>query len=235
MRFKIGEFAMPSPPSSKDVAAPRDTENSASLSSEAPAGAHDAKNAVAAYLRSLKGSRSAPIDSTQPTVPPSIPGGVERRRAMRYKCEGTAEFRAEGSDVRTWGALNDISLNGCYIEATAAPAVGTILYMVLEVNRIRVHLHGEVRVSYPFTGIGVAYTQIEEEERAKLCELLRSLSASQEVKAGLTSNTAQPPPARPLVTDPETALNAVVKFFQARSMLSRQDFWELIRKSQSHI
>jgi hypothetical protein len=227
---------MPNPPYSKDVAPPRDTANSASLSGDAPAGAHNAKYALGAYLGSLKGSRMAG-DSTPRTAPSpsSIPGGRERRRAIRYKCQGNAEFRAEGSDVRTWGALNDISLNGCYIEATAAPAVGTILYMVLEVNRIRVHLHGEVRVSYPFTGIGVAYTQIEEEERAKLCELLRSLSASQEVKAGLPSNTAQPPPARPLVTDPKTALNAVVKFFQARSMLSRQDFWELIRKSQSHI
>lgn len=226
---------MPHPPSSKDVAAPRDTENSASLSSEAPAVARDAKNAVAAYLRSLKGSRSAPIDSTQPTVPPSIPGGVERRRAMRYKCEGTAEFRAESSDVRTWGALNDISLNGCYIEAAAAPPVGTMLYMVLEVNRIRVHIQGEVRVSYPFTGIGVTYREITEEEREKLRELLRSLSEPQPVKAGVPSNSPQSAPATPVITDPQAAVNAVVKFFQARSMLSRQDFWELIRKSQSHI
>ena len=224
---------MPHPPSSKDVAAPRDTENSASLSSKAPAGAHDAKNAVAAYLRSLKGSRSAPIDSTQPTVPPSIPGGVERRRAMRYKCEGTAEFRTEGSDVRTWGALNDISLNGCYIEAAAAPPVGTMLYMVLEVNRIRVHIQGEVRVSYPFTGIGVTYREITEEEREKLRELLRSLSEPQPVKAGVPSNSPQSAPATPVITDPQAAVNAVVKFFQARSMLSRQDFWELVRKSQS--
>jgi PilZ domain-containing protein len=224
---------MPHPPSSKDVAAPRDTENSAALSGEAPAVAHDAKNAVAAYLRSLKRSRSAPAHSAQPTAPSSIPGGVERRRAVRYKCEGSAEFRVEGSDVRTWGALNDISLNGCYIEAAAAPPVGTLLYMVLEVNRIRVHLQGEVRVSYPFTGIGVAYREISEEEREKVRELLRSLSESQGAKAGVPSNAAQPAPATPAITDPESAVNAVVKFFQARSMLSRQDFWELIRKSQS--
>jgi len=152
---------------------------------------------------------------------------------MRYKCEGTAEFRAESSDVRTWGALNDISLNGCYIEAAAAPPVGTMLYMVLEVNRIRVHIQGEVRVSYPFTGIGVTYREITEEEREKLRELLRSLSEPQPVKAGVPSNSPQSAPATPVITDPEAAVNAVVKFFQARSMLSRQDFWELVRKSQS--
>jgi len=224
---------MPSPPFSKDVAAPRTTEKSATPRSEAPAGARDAKNAVAAYLRSLKNPRSAPADSTITTAPSSIPGGVERRRALRYKCEGRAEFRLEGSDVRTWGALSDISLNGCYIEAAAAPPVGTLLYMVLEVNRIRVHLQVEVRVSYPFTGIGVAYREISEEEREKVRELLRSLSESQGVKAGVPSNAAQPAPATPAITDPESAVNAVVKFFQARSMLSRQDFWELIRKSQS--
>ena len=75
--------------------------------------------------------------------------GAERRRSPRYKCEGSAELREDGCDVRTWAAFSDISLHSCYEEAQATYPVGTVLYMKLEANGVRLETKGSVRVSYP--------------------------------------------------------------------------------------
>lgn len=217
---------------------PPTSENSTQLgaqnkTAESAGDSQAAETAVAAYLRSLKPSQGNTVSAPSRPVP-GAPFGVERRRSLRYQCEGSAEYRVEGSDVRTWGALHDISLYGCYFEAPAVSPVGTILNMVLEVNRIRVRLKGEVRVSYPFTGMGVAYTDVAEEERAHLRKLLLSLSESHAIKSPLPAAPQSPQPATP-ITDPAAAVQALVRYFQGRTMLSRQDFWELLRKSQTHL
>jgi len=53
--------------------------------------------------------------------------GAEKRRSHRYKCEGKAELREEGRDVRTWATFRDVSLHGCYIEVQATYPVGTTI------------------------------------------------------------------------------------------------------------
>jgi PilZ domain len=75
----------------------------------------------------------------------------ERRRTPRFKCEGSAEFRVGGTDVRTWGTFTDLSVHGCYIELTATFPVGTMVDLVLGLNGFRVNVKGEVRVSYPLS------------------------------------------------------------------------------------
>jgi len=35
--------------------------------------------------------------------------GAEKRRSPRYMCEGSAELREDGCDVRTWSTFTDIS------------------------------------------------------------------------------------------------------------------------------
>ena len=43
----------------------------------------------------------------QPETPQPSPPYKERRRSPRYHCSGSAEFQAEGSEVRSWGTLTD--------------------------------------------------------------------------------------------------------------------------------
>ena len=66
-------------------------------------------------------------------------------------------MRTEGCDVRTWATFTDISLYGCYIEAQATFPAGTVLNLKLEANGIRVETRGNVRVNYPYLGMGVAF------------------------------------------------------------------------------
>lgn len=103
-------------------------------------------------------------------------GGAEKRRSPRYKCEGSAEVREEGCDVRTWATFTDISLNGCYAEAQATYPAGTLLHMKMEVNGIRFEAKGKVRVSYPYLGMGIAFEEISDENVIRLKQLLGTLS-----------------------------------------------------------
>lgn len=80
--------------------------------------------------------------------------GAEKRRCPRYKCEGSAEVREEGCDVRTWASFTDIGLHGCYVEAQATYPADTLLHMKLEAGGIRVETKGKVRISYPHPGDG---------------------------------------------------------------------------------
>lgn len=54
-----------------------------------------------------------------------------------------------------WTTFTDISLHGCYVEATTAYRVGVKLGLKLEANGFRVEAIGEVRVSYPHLGMGI--------------------------------------------------------------------------------
>ena len=104
--------------------------------------------------------------------------GSEKRRSPRYQCEGSVQIREEGCDVHTWASFTDISLHGCYVEAQATYPVGTILHMKLDANGERVETKGSVRVSYPYLGMGIAFTEMSDRNRLRLRALLATISRS---------------------------------------------------------
>jgi hypothetical protein len=147
------------------------------------------------------------------------------------------EFRTEGNDIRTWATLTDISRTGCYVEMQATSPPDTAVDMVIEVMGIQLRVKGTVRVTYPFLGMGIAFTDISAEDRARLEEVLLRLAGS---SGPLLAPAPAPKPAEPAafpsqiltISDPGAALNALVQYFQSNGLLSRDEFLELIRKSQ---
>ena len=101
-----------------------------------------ASDAASAAVQALS-SDAQLEDQTGSSSPPFK--GAEKRRSPCYKCEGSAQLREEGCDVRTWSTFTDISLNGCYVEAQATYPAGTLLHMKLESNGIRVEMIEYVR------------------------------------------------------------------------------------------
>ena len=82
------------------------------------------------YLRRLKGNHernaAGRVGTAKFSATAAAPRAVERAAASpRYACSGSVEFRTEGSDVRMWGTLTDISLHGCYVEMTTTFPVDT--------------------------------------------------------------------------------------------------------------
>jgi hypothetical protein len=201
-----------------------------------------------AYLASLKrgvggaaSARSAPartsgtaVQEAAPTAPPAGTArrsGAEKRRSPRYKCEGSAEIRAEGSDARTWAACTDISMHGCYVEAAAVYPPDTMVLLKIEAQNLRIQAEGSVRVSYPGLGMGVAFTKIAEDDRTRLKEMLRNI-ALPSVIMGTAASASNPSDPVPNILDPAAALKALIEFFDARQMLTRGEFVRILYKSQ---
>jgi hypothetical protein len=183
----------------------------------------------------LKSPGANPGIATIPQDGESRNVAPERRRDVRYKCEGSAEFHTEGIHVRTSAAVSDISRSGCYVELQATSAVNTLVDLLITVNGIGVRAKGVVRTSYPLLGMGIAFTDISEEAQAQLEELILSC-AGRISPPSLESNAGQSSPAAPdllMIMDAGAALNALAKFFQNSQTLTREEFSLLVSKSQS--
>ena len=194
------------------------------------------------YLRRLKADAERPLASPYPSgpatsveadLPAASQNPPERRRSPRYKCEGSAEFRVGGTDVRTWGTFTDLSVHGCYIEMTATFPVGALVDMMLELSGVRVNVKGEVRVSYPFLGIGVAFREVTAEAERTLQSMVVSLISAERVSASAAPTAVPVPISIPVIASPAAALQAIADFFEAHTMLSKHEFLQLIRKSQT--
>jgi len=161
--------------------------------------------------------------------------GAERRRSPRFKCEGSVELREEGCDVRTWATFTDVSLHGCYVEAQATYPVGTMLQMKLELNGFKVETKGEVRVNYPYLGMGIAFKEMFDENRARVKDLLASIARPSVVMGPGMASALSGGALRavPLVTNPHAAIQALVGAFENREVLSRADFLTVLRTSQA--
>jgi hypothetical protein len=207
-------------------------------------------NQTVSYLLTLKQSihspsaDSAPVPTTDSSSsergmasPAAQFQGAEKRRSPRYKCEGSAEIREDGRDVRTWATFSDISLHGCYLEAQATYPSGTILHMKLEANGIVVESKGNVRVTYPYLGMGIAFQGMSEENQALLRRLLATISHPCVIMGpGIASSLpsiSTPLEAMPTITNPQAAIQDLVEFFESRQMLMREDFLRILRKSQT--
>ena len=165
-------------------------------------------------------------------MPTESTGSEERRRSPRYKCEGSAEFQGGGTDVCTWGTFTDLSLNGCYVEMTATFPVGAMVDLGLELNGWK--SGGEVRVSYPILGIGIAFREVSDDNRVRLHEMVRSLLPTARVgvlTAPTASGNSTPAVSQTMVADPAAALQAVVEFFEARQLLTKEEFIALLQES----
>jgi hypothetical protein len=185
-------------------------------------------NSNVEYLRALQRANATERTSALERKPPaSAPG--ERRQNRRYKCAGSAEFRTASMDVRTWATITDLSRGGCYVEMQATSPQGTRVDMQIEVEGIRIRVKGEVRVCYPFLGMGIAFTEISPEDRERLESILGKL-ASQSLGPAVAAPQAEEPASIPL---PGAALKLLQAHFEKNSTLDRETFRELVRKSQN--
>ena len=129
------------------------------------------------HLREMHRVRAEGANTGIATIPPedkSRSAASERRRNVRYKCAGSAEFYTEGIDVRTRAAVSDISRSGCYVEMQATSPVHTLVDLFITVNGIGVRVKGVVRTSYPLLGMGIAFTEISPDRTTARLRVLQN-------------------------------------------------------------
>jgi hypothetical protein len=197
----------------------------------------DETSSGASYLSALKQSASPTgAAAAKAPNPTEIRPEAEKRRSPRYRCQGSAHLREISSGVATWATFTDISMHGCYVEATSTYRRGASLALTVEINNFRVETNGEVRVAYPGLGMGIFFHEMSGENRTRLRELLRSLSRpSVIVGTGTPAQNAGvlPMEAMPPITNARAAIQAMINFFEGRQLLTREEFLRILRKSQS--
>lgn len=202
-------------------------------------GPHKAEESVD-YLRRLKTQEAQDAPSTAMAtssivVPAgaSFPGGKERRRSPRLQCSGSAEFRPEGSDVRMWGTLTDVSLHGCYVEMNNTFPVGTRVSLRLESLGIRVQVQATVRVSYPFLGMGMCFSEIESGQQLQLEQLLAALSEPSSPSNSASATTQFADSSHSLAdVDSKAMLDELTQFFRSNHLLSREEFYQIAKRAR---
>jgi hypothetical protein len=190
------------------------------------------------YLRRLKTLAAEDAPSTPPAagsivVPATSdsPGFKERRRSPRFQCSGSAEFWPEGSEVRMWGTLTDVSLHGCYVEMNNTFPSGTRMRLTLEALGVRVRVQGTVRVSYPFLGMGICFSEIEPGQQLQLEQLLAALSGQS--SAASSTAAAAPVETHSLAdVDAKTMFDGLTEFFRSNQLLSRKEFYQIANRAR---
>ncbi len=190
----------------------------------------------------VEGLNSVPPTETQLAALPSpnrISPRAENRSTPRYRCQGSIHLSEINGRVATWATITDISLRGCYVEIPTCFRVGAALALTIEVNGMRVEATGEVRVAYPGLGMGISFSEISSADYESLRMLISSLSGTSRIlgsKIGgstpsRATGTQNPPHVAGEISNSAAVLQAVVRFFDNRHVMGREEFFKILRKT----
>jgi hypothetical protein len=73
------------------------------------------------------------------------------------------------------GTVTDLSLGGCYVKASATCPKGSILELVLEIDKVRLHMRGKVAAVNATTGMGIEFIELHAESLKHLPSLVTAI------------------------------------------------------------
>jgi CheY-like chemotaxis protein len=103
-----------------------------------------------------------------------------RRGQTRYACRLGAEVYQQGSSVRNYCHLSDLSPGGCYLEMPLAFATGSAIEITVRTHDMKLRLSGEVKASHPGYGMGVSFKLNTKDERHGVQQLIDFVAAAAE-------------------------------------------------------
>jgi PilZ domain len=86
---------------------------------------------------------------------------TERRRALRFPFDASAEVSREKTDARLPARVTEIGPNGCYLQMGAPFETGTSLFVRILVEGSFFETHATVMYSQPNAGMGVAFRDLK--------------------------------------------------------------------------
>lgn len=105
---------------------------------------------------------------------------ANRRGQARYACRLGAEVFQQGSSVRNYCHLSDLSPGGCYLEMPLAFPAGTAVEITVRTQDMKLRLSGKVKASHPGYGMGVSFTLSSKDERHGVQQLIDFVAAATE-------------------------------------------------------
>ena len=86
---------------------------------------------------------------------------TERRRALRFPFDASAEVSREKTDARLPARVTEIGPNGCYLQMGDPFETGTSLFVKIFVEGSFFETHATVVYSQPNAGMGVAFRDLK--------------------------------------------------------------------------
>jgi len=102
-----------------------------------------------------------------------------RRGQTRYACRLGAEVYQQGSSVRNYCHLSDLSPGGCYLEMPLVFAQGTPVEITVRTQEMKLRLSGEVKASHPGYGMGISFKLNTKDERHGVQQLIDFVAAAE--------------------------------------------------------
>jgi hypothetical protein len=156
----------------------------------------------------------------------------ERRQHIRQSCSGDAEIYVGGTRFPQRGRLTDLSRGGCFVELLPAITLDTKVTLVLLIAQRNIRVEGVVKSVLPNFGLGIQFLHLEPKDLQQLDEVLAALEHGTSLAA--TPSSAPAPAASPAATtvvDPPPALEAVRSWFVEHSVLTREQFLDLLKNT----
>jgi len=99
----------------------------------------------------------------------------KQRQHPRFKAKLPVELRQPGIDMPVRAQTGDICVGGCYVEMTSTQQVAKEVEVILWVGQEKVVAHGVVVSNHPAFGNGIKFTEVSDDDRARLQKLVESL------------------------------------------------------------
>lgn len=103
-----------------------------------------------------------------------------RRGQTRYACRLGAEVYQQGSTVRNYCHLSDLSPGGCYLEMPLAFPTGSMVEITVRTQTMKLRLGGQVKASHPGYGMGISFKLNTKDERDGVQQLIDFVAATVE-------------------------------------------------------
>jgi hypothetical protein len=104
----------------------------------------------------------------------------ERRRSPRYRFVADTEIAEIASNTRLGGRSSDLSMGGCFLDMLNPPPEGTEIRVTVHHARASFTALGRVVFVFPNVGMGVVFTNVEEDQLAVLRNWLADSSGNRE-------------------------------------------------------
>jgi PilZ domain len=104
----------------------------------------------------------------------------ERRRSPRYQFVADTEITEITSNKRLGARSSDLGLGGCFLDMLNPPLEGTEIQVTVHHSSDSFTARGKVIFVFPNVGMGVVFTNVEEDQLAVLRQWLTDLSGREE-------------------------------------------------------
>ena len=104
----------------------------------------------------------------------------ERRRSPRYQFVADTEIAEITSNKRLGARSSDLSMGGCFLDMLNPSPEGTEIQVTVHHSSAPFTARGRVVFVFPNVGMGVVFTNVEEDQLAVLRKWLAEFSGSEE-------------------------------------------------------